>query len=96
MLTLGTWLAPVPGAVTVVVGVPTGLRWHSRRGNAIRRIAERLAWEDSTARGYPGEYRKYLDHYLGGKPWRGEDEGAINGKPGSRRTVRRWRGEKAA
>jgi len=59
-------------------------------------MAERLAWEDSTARGYPGEYGKYLGHYVGGKHWQGEDEDVSKGKPGSRRTVRRWRGGQVA
>ncbi len=32
----------------------------------MRRIAERLTYEDSWARGYPDECDKYLEHYTGG------------------------------
>ena len=92
MLTLGTWLAPIISGIIVAVGIPAGLRWRSRsrRGKAIRRIAERPAYEDSTARRYPNEHSTYLDHYLGGQHWQGQD--ANEGDPGTRRTERRWRG----
>jgi len=82
--TLGIWLGPIIAAIIAVIGIPAGLRIRSRRGRAIRRIAERLASEDSTDRGYPDEYDKYLAYYQGGADWQGT--------PGTARTSRRWRG----
>jgi hypothetical protein len=71
MLTAGTWLAPILGSVIVAIGLPVGLRWRpGRKKKAMQRIAERLAYEDSTERGYPDEYQMYLDHYTGGRDWR--------------------------
>jgi hypothetical protein len=96
MQTLGIWLAPILAAMIAVVGIPAGLRWRSRRGTAIRRIAERLAWEDSTARGYPDEYDRYLQHYVGGPDWQGTADDVSTATPGTRRTLRRWRGGQAA
>jgi hypothetical protein len=96
MQTLGIWLAPMLAAIIAVVGIPAGLRWRSRRGTAIRRIAERLAREDSGGRGYPDEYANYLDHYLSGQHWQGKDDDTSTGTPGTRRTARRWRGRVAA
>ncbi len=67
MNTLGTWVSP---AITLVIGWALG-RWlgwfqpRSRRRVALRRIAERLAYEDS--RGYDYQYERYLEHYLGGR-----------------------------
>lgn len=78
------WFGPIIAAVIVAVGIPTGLRIRMRRGRAIERIAERLAFEDSEARGYPDEYDRYLQHYLGRRHWQGTGE--------TRRTIRRWRG----
>lgn len=74
MITLGTWLSP---AITLAIGWALGkwLGWFrptSRRRIAIRRIAERLAFEDS--RGYDHLYERYLEHYLGGRGWRDEWE----------------------
>lgn len=34
---------------------------------ALQRIAEALASQDS--HGYPWLYGRYLEHYLGGRPW---------------------------
>jgi hypothetical protein len=39
--------------------------------------------------GSPHEYEKYLEHYLGGEHWQGQD--ASGRKLGTRRTLRRWR-----
>ena len=63
------WFGPIIGGLIVAIGVPTGLRIRSRRGTAIRRIAERLAWQDTVARGYEDQYDKYLQHYLGRQHW---------------------------
>jgi hypothetical protein len=91
MLTLGTWLGPIIAAIIAIIGIPAGLRIRWRRGRAIQRIAELLAWEDSHGRGYPDEYDTYLEHYLGGRHWQGRE--ASSNDPGSRRTLRgRWRG----
>jgi len=82
-------LAPIIAAIIAVIGIPAGLRIRFRRGTAIRRIAERLAYEDSWAHGYPDEYDKYLEHYTGGEQWAGTPPS--DGEPGTRRTLRRWR-----
>jgi hypothetical protein len=58
--------------VIVAVGIPAGLRIRTHRGKAIRRIAERLASENSTARGYPDGCDWYLQYYLGGQEWCGQ------------------------
>ena len=69
MSTLGVWLSPV----LVVVVTAAGSRWlgwfqpRSRRRIALRRIAERLAAEDS--RGYDHKHERFLEHYLGGRRW---------------------------
>jgi hypothetical protein len=86
------WFAPIVAALIAVIGIPAGLRIRTRRGRAIRRMAERLAWEDSWGRGYAEEYDKYLDHYLGGQEWHGAPPEAGSGEPGTQRTLRRWRG----
>jgi hypothetical protein len=96
METLGIWLGPTIAVLIGSVTIPVGLRRRSHRKTALHRIAERLAWEDSTARGYPDEYGKYLEHYLGGQHWQGQDDNASTGTPGTHRTVRRWRGGQAA
>lgn len=31
---------------------------------------EWLAYESSSAKGYPDHYGRYLEHYLGGRDWR--------------------------
>jgi hypothetical protein len=80
MATLGIWLGPIIAAIIAVIGIPAGLRFRSRRGRAIRRIAERLASEDSTDRGYPDEYDKFLDYYQGGADWQGTP--GRRGRPG--------------
>ena len=73
MLTAGTWLGPILGSLILAVGIPVGLRWHpGRKKKALRRIAERLAYEDSTGRGYEDQYAMYLEHYTGGRDWRDE------------------------
>jgi hypothetical protein len=42
-------LAPIIAAIIAVLGIPAGLRIRFRRGTAIRRVAERLAYVDSWA-----------------------------------------------
>jgi hypothetical protein len=70
MLTVGTWLGPVLGSLIVAIGLPVGLRWRpGRKKKAMQRIAERLSYEDSTARGYPDQYEMYLEYYTGGREW---------------------------
>jgi hypothetical protein len=72
MDTLGLWLGPLV-AVVVTAGVSKWLGWFqpkSKRRVALRRIAERLAWEDS--QGYDYQYERYLEHYLGGRDWHEE------------------------
>jgi hypothetical protein len=69
-----------------VGGVSIGevTRWLCRRSCrdfVIQRIAERLAWKDSTARGDPDEYDKCLQHYLGGPDWRDKDGDAPTAAP---------------
>lgn len=62
---------------------------------AIRRIAERLAYLDSTAEGYDYKYGRFLEHYLGGRRWDEEweksdaraDDGTIYD---ARSAARRW------
>jgi hypothetical protein len=64
--TLGLWFGLLV-AVVVTGGVGKWLGWfqpRSKRRVALRRIAERLAWEDS--QGYDYQYERYLEHYLGG------------------------------
>ncbi len=75
--TLGLWLGP---AVTVAVGTAAAkwLGWFQprmKRRTALRRIAERLAYEAS--HGYDYQYERYLEHYLGGRDWR-EDMDKMN------------------
>jgi hypothetical protein len=73
------WLAAIAAAV---VAVPVAARiWQQlwtatspwkrqkRRETAWMRMAERLAYEDSTAKGYPDHYGRYLEHFLGGRLW---------------------------
>lgn len=33
-------------------------------------MAEWLAYENSSAKGYPDHFGRYLEHYLGGRDWR--------------------------
>jgi hypothetical protein len=82
MLTAGTWLGPILGSIILAVGLPVGLRWRpGRKKRAMQRIAERLAYEDSTAQGYPGQYDMYLEHYTGGRDW--HDRWGKEVEPGS-------------
>jgi len=65
--TLGLWLGPTVAVLLVAIGNKY-LGWlqpRSRRRAALRRIAERLAYEDS--HGYDYQYGRYLEHYLGGR-----------------------------
>lgn len=74
MDTLGIWLGPTLAVVFAALGAKW-LGWfqpRSRRRVALRRIAERLAAEDS--RGYDYKYGRYLEHYLGGREWHEEWE----------------------
>jgi len=74
MDTLGLWLGPTV-AVILAAGATRWLGWlqpRSRRRIAIRRIAERLAAQDS--HGYDYKYERFLEHYLGGRHWRDEWE----------------------
>ncbi|HUC21330.1 MAG TPA: hypothetical protein VMA73_01355 [Streptosporangiaceae bacterium] len=69
MDTLGLWLGPTLAVVIAAIGT-RWLGWfhpQSRRRIALRRIAERLASEDSN--GYDHLYERYLEHYLGGRDW---------------------------
>lgn len=69
MTTLGLWLGPTVAVLLVAAG-NKWLGWfqpRSRRRIAIRRIAERLASDDS--QGYPHLYDRYLEHFLGGRAW---------------------------
>jgi hypothetical protein len=74
MATLGIWLGP---ALAVIVAA-FGNRWLGwfqpklKRRVALRRIAERLASEDSN--GYDYKYGRFLEDYLGGREWREEWE----------------------
>jgi hypothetical protein len=71
------WLAAIAAAV---VAVPAGAKitqqlwtasspWkrQQRRDAAWMRMAERFASDSS--QGYPGHYGRYLEHFLGGRPW---------------------------
>jgi hypothetical protein len=76
MDTLGLWLGPTLAVVLTALGA-RWLGWiqpRSRRRVALRRIAERLAYEDS--RGYDYKYERFLEHYLGGRDWQEEWEKA--------------------
>ena len=76
MATLGIWLGPVLAVVLAAAG-NKWLGWfqpRSRRRTALRRIAERLAYQDSTAEGYEYKYGRFLEHYLGGREWSEEWE----------------------
>ena len=70
MDTLGLSLGPI----LAVFLAAAGTRWlgwfqpRSRRRVALRRIAERLAGEDSA--GYDYKYERFLEHYPGGRDWR--------------------------
>lgn len=67
--TLGLWLGPAVAVALAAIG-NRYLGWfqpRSRRRVAFRRIAERLAYDDS--QGYPHLYGRYLEHYLGGRDW---------------------------
>ena len=76
MDTLGLWLGPTIAIILAAVGN----RWfgwfqpRSRRRVALRRIAERLAYEDTA--GYEYKYERFLEYYLGGRDWREEVEKA--------------------
>lgn len=68
--TLGIWLGPTLAVVLAALGTRY-LGWfqpRSRRRVALRRIAERLAAQDS--HGYPYKQERFLEHYLGGRDWR--------------------------
>ena len=72
METLGLWLGPTV-AIIFAAGATRWLGWfqpRSRRRVALRRIAERLAYEDSV--GYDYKYDRCLEHYLGGRDWNKE------------------------
>lgn len=72
MDTLGLWLGPTLAVILAAIGT-RWLSWfqpRSRRRVALRRIAERLASEDS--RGYDHMHARYLEHYLGGRDWQEE------------------------
>jgi hypothetical protein len=72
MDTLGLWFGPALAVVLAAVG-NKWLGWfqpRSRRRVALRRIAERLASEDSA--GYDYKHERYLEHYLGGRDWQEE------------------------
>lgn len=76
MDSLGRWLGPTLAVVVAAMGT-RWLGWfqpRSRRRVALRRIAERLAYEDS--QGYDWKYGRYLEHYLGGRRWDEEWEKA--------------------
>ena len=76
MDTLGLWLGPALAVILAAVG-NRWLGWfqpRSRRRVALRRIAERLAAEDTS--GYDYKYDRFLEHYLGGRDWREEWEKA--------------------
>lgn len=73
------WLGAIAG---VVIAVPvaarlvqqlwtTGAPWkrQQRRNLAWMRMAEWLAYENSTAKGYEDHYGRHLEHFLGGRPW---------------------------
>lgn len=99
METLGIWLGPTLALVLGAIGV-RWLGWfqpRSRRRVALRRIAERLASEDSS--GYDYKYERFLEHYLGGRDWREEWDKAdtSDGKRGfydsrgpTRKSWQRW------
>lgn len=95
MDTLGLWLGPTL-AVVLTAAVTKWLGWfqpQSRRRVALRRIAERLACEDSA--GYDCKYDRFLEHYLGGRDWHDEWDKADtpDGNRGfydSRRPAPKW------
>jgi hypothetical protein len=97
MDTLGLWLGPTLAIILAAIGT-RWLGWFqpkSRRRVAIRRIAERLAYMDSTAEGYDYKYERFLEHYLGGRDWREEwdKSDTPDGKSGmvdSRGPVLKW------
>lgn len=74
--TLGIWLGPALAVVLAAIGT-RWLGWfqpRSRRRVALRRIAERLASQDSG--GYDYKHARFLEHYLGGREWHEEWEKA--------------------
>lgn len=74
MDTLGLSLGPILAVVLAAAG-NRWLSWfqpRSRRRVALRRIAERLAAEDSA--GYDYKYERFLEHYLGGRDCRDEGD----------------------
>lgn len=95
MTILGLWLGPTLAVVFAAVG-NKWLGWFQpklKRRIAFRRIAERLAQEDS--HGYDYKYERFLEHYLGGRRWDEEwgksDSQADDGSfYDSRGTPRRW------
>ena len=67
--TLGLWLGPTLAVVLAAIG-NKWFGWFQpklKRRVALRRIAERLGYQDS--RGYGYKYERYLEHYLGGRTW---------------------------
>jgi hypothetical protein len=62
----------LPIAARLVQQVWTaGAPWkrQQRRNLAWVRMAEWLAYENSTAKGYEDHYGRWLEHFLGGRPW---------------------------
>jgi hypothetical protein len=65
--TLGLWLGPAAAVVLAAV-CNKWFGWfqpRSRKRVALRRIAERLAYEGS--QGYDFQHERYFEHYLGGR-----------------------------
>lgn len=68
--TLGLWLGPTAAVAVAAIGNKWfgWFRPRLQRRVAIRRIAERLASDDTS--GYDWQYSRYLEHYLGGRDCR--------------------------
>jgi len=65
------YVAPLSSAASGRTPRPSAwFQPRSRRRIALRRIAERLAYEDS--HGYDYKYERFLEHYFGGRDWHEE------------------------
>ena len=93
--TLGLWLGPTVAVLLVAIGNKY-LGWfqpRSRRRVALRRIAERIAYEDS--HGYDYQYDRYLERDLGGRDWHEDlDKASAQDRDGNfydaRGPARKW------
>lgn len=73
MTTAGIWLGPIIAALIAVIGIPAGIRFRSRRGRAIDRIAAELA--SRRAQGYEEQYPEWVEFFSGR---RADADGIVN------------------